>query len=480
MTQAPVLSFRTEISLGEASADQATIEMPAGRLTVNKLTTGMLAALQGLASGGGTEDDLSRLVYESDGAAGLAPLYYQLQRFARLGLLCYTVIANGRPLATLVPMTAAFQLQPEEFDARARFRLSRFAYCRRDGETLLLESPASVVRTILPEPTAAAIVAELARPRTYPELAAGIDGLEQATAQTLLKLLASAGVIAEAGEDGRLPEDADPTLAQWEFHDLLFHARSRAGRHDCPSGGTYRFVGEIPPLPAVKPKMSNHLIPLHKPDIDRLEREDWPFTAVLERRRSIRSYGVQPITAAQLGEFLYRVARVVSVIDADPANGRSYAVSVRPYPSGGATYDLELYVTVNRCSDLDPGIYHYDPLDHQLCKLSDRNDRMQALLMYAQRCTGQEEELQVLITLASRFQRLSWKYTGMAYAATLKNVGVLYQSMYLVATAMGLAPCALGGGNASLFAEAIGTDYFAETSVGEFLLGTAAEPRAET
>ena len=78
----------------------------------------------------------------------------------------------------------------------------------------------------------------------------------------------------------------------------------------------------------------------------------------------------------------------------------------------------------------------------------------------------------VLITLASRFQRLSWKYAAMAYATTLKNVGVLYQTMYLVATAMGLAPCALGGGNADRFAAAAGTEYYAESSVGEFLLGS--------
>jgi hypothetical protein len=44
--------------------------------------------------------------------------------------------------------------------------------------------------------------------------------------------------------------------------------------------------------------------------------------------------------------------------------------------------------------------------------------------------------------------------------------------MYLVATAMGLAPCALGGGNSDVFAEAAGTDYYAESSVGEFVLGS--------
>jgi hypothetical protein len=48
---------------------------------------------------------------------------------------------------------------------------------------------------------------------------------------------------------------------------------------------------------------------------------------------------------------------------------------------------------------------------------------------------------------------------------------VLYQTMYLAATAMGLAPCAVGGGDADLFARAAGVDYYAETSVGEFLLG---------
>jgi hypothetical protein len=44
--------------------------------------------------------------------------------------------------------------------------------------------------------------------------------------------------------------------------------------------------------------------------------------------------------------------------------------------------------------------------------------------------------------------------------------------MYLVATAMNLAPCAIGAGNSDLFAAAVGTDYYAETSVGEFILGS--------
>jgi SagB-type dehydrogenase family enzyme len=82
------------------------------------------------------------------------------------------------------------------------------------------------------------------------------------------------------------------------------------------------------------------------------------------------------------------------------------------------------------------------------------------------------DKLQVLIVIAARFQRIAWKYASIAYSIILKDVGVLYQTMYLNATAMGLAPCGVGCGDADLFARAAGTDYYAETSVGEFLLGS--------
>ncbi|HEV3050106.1 MAG TPA: nitroreductase family protein, partial [Longimicrobium sp.] len=76
--------------------------------------------------------------------------------------------------------------------------------------------------------------------------------------------------------------------------------------------------------------------------------------------------------------------------------------------------------------------------------------------------------------IAARFARLAAKYESLAYSLCLKDTGVLMQTMYLVATAMGLAPCALGGGDADLFARASGLSYLVEGSVGEFLLGVPA------
>jgi SagB-type dehydrogenase family enzyme len=290
---------------------------------------------------------------------------------------------------------------------------------------------------------------------------------------SLLGFLADAGLIVEVSLDDRGEED--PALAQWSFHDLLFHSRSRSGTHDYPIGGTYPFLNVIPSLPALKPIMSENTVVLPKPDIRQLEDDDPPLAKVMETRKSVRRYGRQPIKTEQLSEFLYRVARVRWVADPDPARLLYYQVTDRPYPSGGACYDLELYIIANSCTGIAQGIYHYDPCDHQLCMVSQPNASMDALLSDAKRSAGLVVEPQILVVLSSRFQRLSWKYSGIAYATTLKNVGVLYQSMYLAATAMGLAPCALGAGNASLFAQAVQSEYFAESSVGEFLLGTSAQ-----
>jgi SagB-type dehydrogenase family enzyme len=239
------------------------------------------------------------------------------------------------------------------------------------------------------------------------------------------------------------------------------------GRHSNPYGGTYRFVGKIKPLQAVKPRMSEEVIELFKPDLESLRSREVSFTQVLEVRRSIRTHGEFPITAEQLGEFLYRCARVKHILQTTRGE-----ISSRPYPGGGAIYELEIYSVINFCQDVPPGLYHYHPLAHQLCKLSDKNNDVEELLNDARLSMGQRLVSQVLLMIAARFQRLSWKYESMAYAAMLKNVGCLYQTMYLVATAMNLAPCGIGGGNSDLFAKAAGCNYYAEISVGEFALGS--------
>jgi SagB-type dehydrogenase family enzyme len=370
-------------------------------------------------------------------------------------------------LATLVPASPNFTFAPKQAGSRQQYVLSRFAYCRREKNRMVLESPLAHGKIELKNWMASAIMTELSKAVTITGLSETFTNISEGRISLFVSLLLSAGFITEIKQDQTYP-DGDEVLAQWEFHDLLFHSRSRLGRQTNKFGGTYRFHNKIDPLPAIKPQMSEDVIDLFRPDLDQLEQDDHPFTMVLEHRQSIREYADQPLTDKQLGEFLYRTARVKKLIHNDIQD-----LSQRPYPGGGAIYELELYLTINECVNMPPGLYHYEPLNHQLYKISDLNRYTENLFKDAAGSAGMEKNPpQVLITITARFQRLSWKYESMAYNVILKNVGVLYQTMYLVATAMELSPCALGGGDSDLFAKTAGLIYYEETSVGEFLLGS--------
>lgn len=470
-----ILAFKKNISVIEQSSDRIIVQSPRIKgnipqytLNIEQVSPGLLTAIRTLAADGATEEELSDLVLQTDGFSELPKFYYYLQQFINLGIICHTVVCEGFPLATRVPIHPSDKFQLKEAAIDQNYALSRFAYCRKDQEQLVLESPLSHAEIILADWKGAAIIAELAKPHNCQELCNKIPGISEETIQLFFSLLLSSAMLGEVKEDGKVQEEENETLVSWEFHDLLFHARSRKGRHSNPSGKTFRFLDKIPQPPMVKPQVSDDIIELYKPDIQKLKQEDYPFSWVLEERKSIRRYNEQPITDKQLGEFLYRSARNTRRISKDYGE-----CTHRPYANSGGRYELELYAIANTCENLDSGIYYYYPETHQLGRLSERNSHVEALLEEAYFATGKASMPQVLIIFAARFQRVAWVYESMAYATVLKDVGSLQQTMYLVATAMNLAPCAIGGGNSDLFAAAVGTDYYAETSVGEFILGSS-------
>jgi len=87
---------------------------------------------------------------------------------------------------------------------------------------------------------------------------------------------------------------------------------------------------------------------------------------------------------------------------------------------------------------------------------------------------------QILVTIAARFGRTAWKYTSIAYALVLKDVGVLIQTLYMMATDMGLGGCAIGTTNIDLFAKMTGIEFHVEGPVGQFAIGRGRKPTASS
>ncbi|NJM41555.1 MAG: SagB/ThcOx family dehydrogenase [Anaerolineae bacterium] len=458
--------------------NEGIMRMQAGEgapIMFRKVPLGVVEVLKHMQTELVREEQLTRSVIDNCGSGALIVFYQVLNQLAQQGMVCFTLMANGHHLACLQPSTHRFKYRSDSVDHAARYVLSRFAYCRLNAGQFVLESSIGQATITLLDSQAHQIIAELASPVSVTSIAATMPNIAPGEIGQFLNFLLNASAITpivdcvDSDDNHTTEEDADAALSHWEFHDLLFHSRSRLGRHHHNYGGTLHMLGKIAPLAVKKNGLKGEIIPLAKPNLPQLIEDDMPFTAVLEQRRSVRKYAEKPITVEQLGHFLYRVAHVQQVFR-DAEHGTDFML--RPTPNGGAIHELEIYPIVESCEGLAQGLYYYNPFEHQLHKLAEKTVFVAGLLQMAWHTANRESPIQVCLAVTARFQRTQWKYQSIAYALQLKHVGVLYQTMYLVATAMGLAPCALGGGDSDLFARAADLNYYAETTVGEFLLGS--------
>jgi oxazoline/thiazoline dehydrogenase len=466
------LTIRRRGSLRAAatSAGTLTFSLPRSTVTMARLDAGVRAALLALDAGATPLAEAIRTARDALPTADLGRLVLELGRLYARGAFSITVDDEGETLCELSAssVTASFGL---ELGERApRYRLSRFALLRREDTGLLAESLAAGASVSIRRAELGAVLVALREPAREADLARQVPGLPAPVLDACLRLLQAGGVIGRVDEGGLLPEDREPELATRDPHDLFIHNRSRFGLTTLPVGGTFRHANR-PPLPAIRPEWSGRTVPLPRPDLARLMRTDLPLTAAMERRRSRREWADRPLSLDELGGFLYRVFRVRRTQPGDPADPRGYERTLRPIPSGGAMHDLEVYVAAGRIAELDRGLFHYHPVRHTCTAVAGAGHAVSTILTIAMAGAGCAAEPPAVVVLAARFGRLTWKYEGLAYAATLKNVGVAIEAMYLTATAMNLAGCALGGGDSASFALATGIKPYVESPVGEFMLG---------
>src|SRR6202044_1526713 len=375
----------------------------------------------------------------------------------------------GEDLVVIEPQVADYWPQAPQLGNAEALVLSRFAFMRRRGNEMVVESPRAGALFKICDPKTAAAIAMLSTPRQIKQLRQqeGFTGVE------LLALLLDCQIlfkVGAAGETGLRPAEGDHSLVLWEFHDLLFHTRSTKGRHGNPLGGVYPYVGVISPLPAVRPSWPGKKVDLRKVSAAHPQTTS-PVAKLLRERHSTRSFDDQrPITLAELAQFLDGTARVLARSDAKPDLDEG-GHAARPYPSAGAAYGLELYLGVNHCEGLARGFYHYDAGAHALTSIGVPTNELEALLAGAVSAMGAPAAPQILITITARFGRISWKYSSIAYSLILKDVGALTQTLYLMAADMGLGGCAIGIANIDLFARMTGVEFHVEGPVGQFAIG---------
>lgn len=151
----------------------------------------------------------------------------------------------------------------------------------------------------------------------------------------------------------------------------------------------------------------------------------------LWNRRSNRSYRKQPLSLEEISQLLWAGQGITK----RSSGGRTA-------PSAGALYPIELFLVVLEGTDPEPGIYHYDPQEHQLVVL-DSGDFQEDIqeLTFEQ---GTAHEAPVILFLSANPRKLEEKYGNRSERYSLIEAGHIAQNVLLQATALNLHAVTIG------------------------------------
>jgi SagB-type dehydrogenase family enzyme len=328
-----------------------------------------------------------------------------------------------------------------------RYVISQFTIVSwRDGD-VQVTSPMTGT-TLTCDASVLAVLSSFAVPRTIDDVIAGGSSGADGVAALLQEWITAAVLV-----DADAPEPA--ALHSWDRDSLALHMSSR-----------YRKWRKNPAAttPAVAPRRSEQAIPLASGS-----GSGGALAALLDARRSRRTWANRPIPFQTFSDLFQMCAR-------NRATGREAHVS-RPYPSGGARYSLELYpILANDAVDtLLPGVYRYLPEVHALEVVAPSGTESRSVLVAAGRAAATTPP-PVAIVITSRYARQGEQYTTLAYTLVLKEVGCLFQALYLAAESLGLAACALGRNTPfGVLARLCNTTEIEEPVVGELAIGLPAD-----
>lgn len=240
----------------------------------------------------------------------------------------------------------------------------------------------------------------------------------------------------------------------WDSLSFAMHLRLGSER-------TLRYSKSRPPAPIIDWKGSK---PLPKPN------KTSEILNILRMRKSIRNYSKGYLSLDHLSAFLDSTIRIRSIEQTELG-----PLTLRCSPSGGARHSLEAVIVANMVKGLKSGFYRYNALTHGLAHLRLPRGARLALNKWswggAESSKGSTPTPHVLILLTTVPCRTLWKYDSIGYQLILEDLGCMFQTMYIAATALGLAPCAVGGGPQLYIDEMLGLDSISESFVGAFALG---------
>lgn len=253
----------------------------------------------------------------------------------------------------------------------------------------------------------------------------------------------------------------------WEFHDAVFHGATASGY------GTDGGYGATSAKPMSSSKSGADRFPATNGRmVDLADGGTYPAgIEVLARRRTQRDFCAEPIPLHALSCLLGLALRTQSVTALSPTD--YYAL--HPYPSGGARDEITTLVAYGRDEKGEAFLSSYLNREHKLFRYHQSQEQaLEAIEALSAVCHVGKPGPGAALLFAADYERMATKYEAIAYATILRNVGAIYQTVCLVAEALGLAACAVGGGWGRLERQTLSAYLGNRVIVGGILVGIPA------
>ncbi|MDO5733706.1 MAG: SagB/ThcOx family dehydrogenase [Eubacteriales bacterium] len=171
------------------------------------------------------------------------------------------------------------------------------------------------------------------------------------------------------------------------------------------------------------------------PDPSKTELAPLDLRALLERRRSVRSYAEEALSLTELSWLLYATQGV--------SKQTTQHNVFRTVPSAGNRHPFETYVAVQRVTGLSQGIYRYLPLEHALVFESELKDYESELTAAAlgQRFAGKAAVNFIWTAIPYRTE---WSYGPVSVKVIAMDLGHICQNLYLAVESIACGTCEIG------------------------------------
>jgi len=163
----------------------------------------------------------------------------------------------------------------------------------------------------------------------------------------------------------------------------------------------------------------------------------------LLKRQSARVFENETFFIKELSQLLWAAQGITRRFGDSTISRKNQKLGgFRTAPSAGALYPLELYVAVRSITDVEQGLYKYNPFNHTLQKVlsGDKSNEL-ADAALKQRCV---REAAAIIIICGVYSRTAIKYGTRGEQYVHMECGAVCQNIYLQATVLGLGTVLVG------------------------------------